>query len=61
MQMQKTIFHVKRRYTVYDRDKTSITNDNAYRIKEFYLDQRFSMGTITGNAALHAEDGGQKN
>ena len=43
MLMQKTVFHVKRRYTVYDdRDKTSITNDYAYWIKEFYLDQTLS-------------------
>ena len=39
MQMQKTVFNIKRRYTVYDRDKTSITNDSTYRTKEFYSDQ----------------------
>ena len=42
MYMQKTAFQVKRSYTAYDRDKTSITNDSTYRTKEFYLDQTFS-------------------
>ena len=42
MYMQKTAFQVKRSYTAYDRDKTSITNDSTHRTKEFYLDQTFS-------------------
>ena len=58
--MQKTVIHAKRRFTVYDRDQTSITNDKAYQIKEFYLDQKFSTWVPSqAITQMHEGQGGQ--
>ena len=49
MHIQKTVFQVN---TAYDRDKTSITNDNTYRTKNFYLDETFSTW-VSPQATTH--------